>query len=88
MKIVVKHIDNLQSVNYPDRQLIPQYLVYTMTDDNTPISCTVINGDESKDILIEVTKLQHLLTKPNDDFTLVVEYVSYEDNIKLIEEYE
>lgn len=88
MKIVVKHIDNLQSINYPDRALIPQYLVYVMTDANTPISCAVVNGDEAKDTLIEVTKLQHLITKPNDDFTLVVEYISYEDNMKLIEEYE
>jgi hypothetical protein len=88
MKIVVKHVDNLQSINYPERPLIPQYLIYTMTDDNTLISCTVANGDESKDIFIEVKKLQHLLTKPNDDFTLVVEYISYEDNMKLIEEYE
>jgi len=48
MKIVVKHVDNLNSSLIKTREEVPQYLVYLMTDDNISISCDITNGNIDK----------------------------------------
>lgn len=72
MKIVVKHVDNLKSSLIKGKNTIPEYLVYTMTDDNIPITCANVVGDKWKDAAIKVQQL-------NYDFTLPVHEVSYNE---------
>ena len=84
MKLLIKHVDNLKSVVYPDRETIPQYLIYKMTDDGVKVGCMIVNGDSMKNLNVEMIKLQYHLENYNDDFTLDVEYVSYEEHKKEI----
>jgi hypothetical protein len=67
MKIVVKHVDNIENKLTTSETLIPQYLVYVMTDDNISISCNICNGDEKKEEVL------------NKNLTLPVHEVSYEE---------
>jgi hypothetical protein len=84
MKLIVKHIDNLKSVDYPDREVIPQYLIYLTTKEGVKISCTIANGGTARDVYVELKKVQNMLEKPNEDFTLEVENITYEEHNEMI----
>lgn len=72
MKIVVKHIDNLKSTLIKNKT-IPEYLIYTMTDDDIPINCINTYGTQFKDMAVKTQQLPY-------NFTLPVYEVSYNQN--------
>ena len=81
MKIVVKHIDNLKSSLIETRDEVPQYLVYLMTDDDTSVSCDIVNGEEEKSLKVNWLQIENHLKNGTSgkEFTLPIYEVSYED---------
>lgn len=59
MKIVVKHVDNLKSSYNAEKEMVPEYLVYLMTEDNVPISCEQCYGDEAKDTAVMLHRVDY-----------------------------
>src|SRR5690606_12643407 len=89
MKIIVKHVDNLKSQYYPEREITPQFLVYEMTNDNTPISCKICIGEEEKEKYVHQLSLNRELSEnKNRDLrnliglTLPIEEVSLDEHLK------
>ena len=78
MRIVVKHVDNLKSSLIKTKEVIPQYLVYKMTEDNISVSCEIANGEYEKNKAINWVQIEHRIGKP-ENFTLPVCEVTYEE---------
>lgn len=80
MKIVVKHVDNLKS-SLIKSKVTPQYLVYQMTEDNTPISCEIANGEWEKTKAVSWLQIQNHLKNGTSgkEFTLPVYEVTYDE---------
>lgn len=77
MKIVVKHVDNLRS-SLIKRKEIPQYLVYKMTEDDTPISCEIANGDWEMNNAIRLIQNNNSVSS-SENLTLPICKVSYDE---------
>ena len=77
MKIVIKHVDNLNSTMSPTRENIPQYLVYLMTNDNIAISCDIVNGRTAKSKMVDNLQVKNNFTLP----VLEVSYNEFKNNV-------
>jgi len=81
MKIVIKHIDNLRS-SINNKDTIPEYLVYVMTNDDIAVSCINTCGDIFMNAAVKDSQAKY----GNDLPVHIISYEEHQNNIKQIEE--
>jgi len=90
MKIVVKQTDILKATWWKG-VTVEQYMVYLMDANGRPLSCEIVYGKAAKNDLVNELLNEYFVpsdwenNKNTFDVSSIVEEVSYEDFIKLIE---
>lgn len=85
MKIIIKESDRLKSGLHKEK-VVSEYLIYLMSDDNTPLSCDITYGVSEKNKVVNGLLLEHFT--PSDwnrdkesllnNLNNIIEEVSYD----------
>ena len=90
MKIVVKQTDILKATWWKG-VTVEQYMVYLMDVNGRPLTCEIVYGKAAKNDLVNELLNEHFMpsdwenNKNTFDVSSIVDEVSYEDFIKLME---